>query len=71
MDELRQNLIDRLKRDSANLRQGIEWMESATLKTGDVKDGWLHDRTNETLVSYRELVAGLERQLEAIERDPT
>jgi hypothetical protein len=71
MDELRQSLIDRLKRDSANLRQGIEWMESATLKTGDVKDGRLHDRTNETLVSYRELVAGLERQLEAIERDPT
>jgi hypothetical protein len=71
MDELRQSLIDRLKRDSANLRQGIEWMESATLKTRDVKDGRLHDRTNETLVSYRELVAGLERQLEAIERDPT
>jgi hypothetical protein len=71
MDELRQNLIDRLKRDSATLRQGVEWMESATLKTEDVKDGWLHDRTNETLVSYRELVAGLERQLEAIERDPT
>jgi hypothetical protein len=71
MDELRQNLIDRLKRDIATLRQGIEWMESATLKTGDVKDGWLHDRTTETLVTYRELVAGLERQLEAIERDPT
>jgi hypothetical protein len=71
MDEIRQNLIDRLKRDTTNLRQGIEWMESATLKTEGVKDGWLHDRTNETLVSYRELVAGLERQLEAIERDPT
>jgi hypothetical protein len=71
MDELPQNLIDRLKRDRASLRQGIEWMASATLKTGDVKDGWLHDRTNETLVTYRELVDGLERQLEAIESDPT
>jgi hypothetical protein len=71
MDELRQNLIDRLKRDIASLQQGIEWMESATSKPEGVKDGWLHDRTNETLVSYREMVAHLERQLEAIERDPT
>jgi hypothetical protein len=67
MDELRKAMIERLKRDISSLKQGIEWMESGVLKTGESKGGWIIDQTPETLASYRRSVADLERQLASIE----
>jgi hypothetical protein len=63
----REELIKKYQKDIAYLREGVDWMKSGKMKSGDVSSGGkITDYTEGAIASYERTIDDLEKVVERL-----